>query len=88
VYRGHEGVRQYVADLGDAWDVFSVEIRDSIAAGQVVLAVGCLRYRGKGSGVEAESPAGYVIKFRSGKVVRLNALRDPERAFEMVGETG
>jgi hypothetical protein len=51
----------------------------------VVLAVGRLRYRGKGSGVETESPAGYVAKFREGKVVYMRAIREPEQALLALG---
>ncbi len=88
VYRGHDGMREYASDLSDAWDVFSAEIHDSLAVGDVVVLVGQLRYRGKGSGVDTESPAAHVLRFRGGRIVHMRSLRDPESALAAVGESG
>jgi ketosteroid isomerase-like protein len=85
VYRGHDGMRRYVKDLGDAWDFLRTQIDDFLAVGDVVLVVGRLRYRGKGSGVETESPAGYVAKFREGRMVYMRAFREPEQALLTLG---
>jgi uncharacterized protein len=85
VYRGHDGMRRYVRDLSDAWEFLRTQVDDVLAVGDVVLAVGRLRYRGKGSGVETESPAGYVAKFREGRVVYMRAIREPEQALLALG---
>ena len=85
VYRGHDGIRQYVKDLGDTWDFLLTEVEDTLAVGDVVLMVGRLRYRGKGSGVEAESLAGYLLKVREGRAVSMRAFREPVEAIEAVG---
>jgi ketosteroid isomerase-like protein len=85
VYRGHDGMRQYVTDLNDAWDFLKTEDTQAIAVGDLVLLVGQLRYRGKGSGVEAVSSTGYVVKFRKGRVLYMRAFRDPEQALEAAG---
>lgn len=85
VYRGHDGIRQYVRDLDDTWDFLKTEIVDTLAMGDVVLMVGRLRYRGKGSGVESESLAGYMLKVRRGRAVLMRAFREPEAAIEAVG---
>jgi ketosteroid isomerase-like protein len=85
VYRGHDGMRDYARDLTDAWEVFSAEIHDSIAVGDVVVLVGQLHYRGKGSGVDTESLAGWMARFREGRIVYLRSFRDPEGALAAVG---
>ena len=87
VYRGHDGIRQYVQDLGDTWEFLHTEIHDTLAVGDVVLIVGNLRYRGKGSGVEAASTVGYTLKVRQGKALILRAFREPEQVFEAAGLT-
>ena len=84
VYHGHDGMRRYVSDLSDAWEFLSTDVDDTLAVGAVVLVVGQLHYRGKGSGVETRSPAGYLVKFRQGRVVYMRAFRDPEHALEAV----
>jgi ketosteroid isomerase-like protein len=85
VYRGHDGMRKYAEDLRDAWDMVRAEADDGVAVGDVVLFVGRIRYRGKGSGAEDATPAGWVLKFRDGKAISFRAFRDPERALEAAG---
>jgi ketosteroid isomerase-like protein len=85
VYRGHPGTRQYMRDLDEAWEVGRAEIDDSIMIGAVVVMVGRIHYRGKGSGVEDETPVGWMLKFRDERVLRFQAFREPERALEALG---
>jgi ketosteroid isomerase-like protein len=85
VYRGHSGIRRYVAELQDTWEVVDPELEDELSVGAVVLLVGRLRYRGRGSGAESESQAGWALTFRDGKVVRFRAFQDPERTLEAAG---
>jgi ketosteroid isomerase-like protein len=88
VYRGHDGTRQYASDLRDAWEIVRADIDDLIAVGDVALLVGRIHYRGRGSGIETESPAGWVLKFRRGQLIRFRAFREPEQALEAVGLSG
>jgi ketosteroid isomerase-like protein len=85
VYRGHDGMRRYVRDVSDAWEFLRTDVDDVLAVGDVVVVIGRLRYRGKGSGVETESAAGYVGKFREGRMVYMRAFRDPEQALLALG---
>ena len=85
VYRGHDGIRQYLSDLGEAWGDLHSEVDDVLAVGEVVLMVGRTRYRGKSSGVEDEMPAGYVVKFRKGRIVFMRSFGEPDRAVQAVG---
>jgi len=84
-YRGHEGIHQYVQDLSEAWDLLLSEVDDTLAVGDFVLIVAQVRYRGKGSGVEAKSPAGFLVKLRDGRILKMRAFRDPEHTIEAVG---
>jgi len=85
VYRGHDGMREYAKDLQEAWDVFSAQVKDSVAIGEVVVLISQLRYRGKGSGIDTESPSGHMVKFRNGRIVHMRSFREPEAALEAVG---
>ena len=87
MYRGHDGIRQYVSDLDDAWELLRADVDDGLAIGATVLLVGRLRYRGRGSGVETENTAGWVIKFRDGKLVSMRAFRDPEHAIQALASS-
>ena len=85
VYRGHAGMHEYVSDHNDAWDIVRLDVDHEIGVGEVVMFVGRIHYRGKGSGVEAESESGYLLKFRDGRVVTFRPFRDPEKALETIG---
>jgi ketosteroid isomerase-like protein len=85
VYRGHDGTQQYVSDLSDAWEIVRADVDDAIAVGDVAVLVGRIHYRGKGSGIETETAAGWMLKFRQGKMICFRAFREPDQALEAVG---
>jgi ketosteroid isomerase-like protein len=85
VYSGHEGMRRCMRDIEDAWEMWRVEIDDALAVGQVTLMVGRLHYRGKGSGVETASSAGWVITVSNERVRSARVFREPEEAVKDVG---
>lgn len=82
VYRGHPGIRRYLSDLTDAWEITRTTDADAVGVGAVVLLIGQFKYRGRGSGIEAESPIGLLFKFRDQKVLCFRAVRDPEQVLE------
>jgi ketosteroid isomerase-like protein len=88
VYRGHDGTRQYMRDLNDAWEIVRADIDDGLGVGDVAVLIGRIHYRGKSSGIETETPAGWMLKFRHGRVICFRAFRDPEQALEAVGLAG
>ena len=84
-YRGYEGTERFMADLSDAWETVRAEVDDGLAVEDLALLVGRIHYRGRGSGVETESPAGWLLKFRNGRVVYFRAFRKPAEALAAVG---
>jgi ketosteroid isomerase-like protein len=84
-YRGHDGTRRYMRDLEDAFEIGLAEVDDALGIGEVAVLVGRLRYRGKGSGVESASPAGWMMKFREGKLILFRAFREPEQVLGAIG---
>ena len=85
VYRGHDGMRHYMSDLREAWELVRTEIDDGLEVGDVAMLVGRIHFRGKESGVEMKQPAGWMLRFRDGKVIELRAFREPEAALAAVG---
>jgi ketosteroid isomerase-like protein len=75
-------------DLNDAWEIARADIDDGLGVGDLAILVGRLHYRGRSSGVETETSAGWMLKFRSGKVVCFRAFREPERVLEALGLPG
>ena len=72
-------------DLDEAWESLVPEIDDTLVAGDVVVAVGRLHYRGKGSGIDTEATAGWVFGFRAGKFLTVHSFSDPERTLLGLG---
>ena len=85
VFRGHEGARRWIDELNDAWDIVQAEVDDALAVGDIAVLVGHIHYRGRSSGVETESPAGWVLKFRQEQAILYRAFRDPQQALEAAG---
>ena len=75
-------------DLSDAWEIGRAEVDDALGIADFAVLVGRIHFRGKGSGVESTSPAGWMLKFRHGLVVCFRAFRQPEQALEAVGLEG
>ncbi len=85
MYRGHKGLSQYMSDLGEAFESLVPEVDDAIGAGDIAVLIGRILTRGRGSGAESETPAGWMLKFRDGRLVRFRAFREPPQALEAVG---
>ncbi|MEA2347339.1 MAG: hypothetical protein QOG62_1126 [Thermoleophilaceae bacterium] len=84
-YHGHEGIRQYVADLEEAFESFDVVVNEVLTVGEVAIAVGRVSYRGRVSGVAQDEPFGWVFRFDEGKVIYMRAFREPEQALGKLG---
>ena len=69
-YFGREGIRQWLADTNEIWEDMHTEQNEFIDAGDRVVVIGRLVGKGKGSGVEVESPNGTILTIRDGLVIR------------------
>lgn len=85
-YRGHEGFRQFVADMVDDWEDYhpsSERFRD-LGDGRV-LVVGHFHARGRASGMEVETPGAWVSEVREGKIVHVHFYADEAAALDGLG---
>ncbi len=85
VYRGHEGVREMLRDLYEAFDEIQIEISEIRDLGDRLVAIGRTRARGKGSGADVESPIGFVTEFKNGNAISIRGYLDPKEALEAAG---
>lgn len=84
-YHGHEGLKRYFQDLSEAWQIFQVDIGEYRDAGDVVVAIGDLKARGRSSGVEVDRPLAWLITIRGGKATRVQVFLDPTEALKAAG---
>jgi len=85
IFRGHEGMHTYFAEIDEAYDRFQVIPNDLIDAGAAVLMAANAQWRGKGSGVEGETPILTAFWLRAGKTFRAETFTDRGKALEAVG---
>ncbi len=86
VYRGHDGVREWIEHLSADWDVFETRQLEFRPVGDRILVLGYWRARARGSGVELQAEqASWVIDVKDGKVVRMQTYTDRKEALEAAG---
>jgi len=72
VYHGHEGVRGWLEDLGQAWERLEVELEQTFESrADATVALVTLHGKGRVSGLEIHEPAAHDLRWRDGKVARL-----------------
>ena len=82
VYRGHEGVREWLQDLHETLSEFHADYAEIRDLGDRTVAIGIIRARGTASEAEIESPHGVVAEFKDGKGIRIQTYLDPTEALE------
>jgi ketosteroid isomerase-like protein len=85
IYRGHEGIRQFLSDMDDDWEAFSIDPVEFRDRADRVAVVGRVYARGRGSSVEIESLAGFVHEVDGGRLTRITSHSDVDAALEAVG---
>lgn len=85
VARGHRGVPRMFQDFWDTFAESAVDLSEMRDLGDRVVAIGRIRWRGKESGVETESPWSCVADFKDGRAIRVRAYLEPEAALAAAG---
>jgi len=85
-FRGHAGVRAFLADTRESFDRFELDYPDVRDLGDGrVLALGRIRIRGRGSGVETEVPTAVIATFRDGRMTRFKDFGEHAAALGAPG---
>ena len=84
VYRGHDGVRQFVSDMDEDWEAFRIDPLEFHEHGERVVAIGHVSARGR-SGVKIDSIAGFVFELHQGRIRHITSHSDPGAALAAAG---
>jgi ketosteroid isomerase-like protein len=84
-YLGHDGVRQYMSEAENLWDVLEPEGTHFEDLGDRVLVVGHCRVRGRSSGAETDPACAWVMGVRDGLISSHIACATYEEAVELAG---
>ncbi len=84
-YRGHDGVREMLADFDQDWESIQVDAEEFRDADDEVVVLGRLRARGRASGIDLDVPMGFVWTLRDGKVLRIRSFSEQADALRAAG---
>ena len=86
VYYGPDGLLDWAANWGTAWESWSVDDLDFRPVGDDrVLVLFRFAAKGKGSGIELNRADATVCTLREGKISRVEYYNDQQQALEAVG---
>jgi ketosteroid isomerase-like protein len=84
-YSGVEGANQFLADWGETWEDWEVDVEQYLDAGEDVVTIVRQRGRSKATGVAVEMHFGQIWTVRDGQQTRLRMYASPEEALETAG---
>jgi ketosteroid isomerase-like protein len=84
VYRGHGGVREFVALFNAPWEELTVEVERFVDLGDQVLTLSYFDGKAR-DGMEVRRPLAHLWTLREGRIIRMNAFQDHHQALEAVG---
>jgi ketosteroid isomerase-like protein len=83
---GTEGMRRFLADTAETFDLFKASYTDVRDLGDGrLLAIGTIRMRGRASGVESDIPSAAIVEFRDGRMLRYKDYGDARLALREAG---
>jgi ketosteroid isomerase-like protein len=85
VYRGHAGLREWAADLHEAWEFLDHTPLEVVDAGEVLAFLCQIRLRARASGIELDSRLGQVFWVERGLIARERDFSDWDEALRVVG---
>jgi ketosteroid isomerase-like protein len=85
-YLGHDGIREYFADIESAWDRWKVEVERVVEGpdGRVAIVM-TMHARGHGSGLALAERTAHIWTLKDALLFRNQLYRDPELALRDLG---
>jgi ketosteroid isomerase-like protein len=86
VYRGHAGMRSYMASVYEAFEGYRPEVEELIDVGDQVLTLAIEHGKGRGSGADVQANrTAHLWTLRDGRAVRLDLYLNRDKALKAVG---
>jgi ketosteroid isomerase-like protein len=85
VYRGHDGVRQWISDVTEAFTWGTFELVALEQSGDRAVTEVVLDTTGSASGAAVHATVFHAIRFRDGKIATITALLDRDEARRAAG---
>jgi ketosteroid isomerase-like protein len=85
IYRGPDAGAKYCAAVEQSWENLTWEVEEIRDGEGWVLALGCIRGRGRGSGAAFDAKGAWLARFRDGSVTSFRTYPDRSQALKAVG---
>ena len=82
LYRGLDGVKEFLADLAENWEQTRISIEEIRELGDAVVVLGRQSGAGALAGVPIDNSFGEVVKFEGDQIRRIRMFRDHATALE------
>jgi len=86
-YRGHAGLREWAADLREAWEFVDHTPLEVVDAGNVFAFLCKVRLRARSTGIELDSHLGQIFWLERGLIVRERDFANWDEALHVAGLT-
>src|SRR5690348_9608717 len=81
-YRGHAGIEAWTRDLDEQFSVWQLRLDEVREVGDIVIVIGGVHGRGRGSGIEFDQPSAVVVAFGSDhRITRARIYADVDAAL-------
>ena len=84
-YVGHEGMRSFIADTEEMFEIFQISYTDIRDLGDRLVAIGSIRMRARESGVETDVPSAAIVEYVDGLLFRYKDYGQARLALEAAG---
>lgn len=84
-YVGHEGMRRFIADTEEMFELFRISYTDIRDLGDRLVAIGSIRMRARESGVETDVPSAAIVEYVDGLLFRYKDYGQARLALEAAG---
>ena len=85
IYRGHDDLRRYFAELDEVWSRYEMRLERMVGVGDRVAALFHLLAVGRESELGLEEHPGVVFTLDAGKIVAIDAYATQDEALAAVG---
>ena len=84
-YRGESAGSQYCAAVDDSWESLAWEVDEIHQAGDMAVAVGHIRGKGRETGATIDTSGGWVAQFEDGLITRFRTYTNRKDALAAAG---
>ena len=81
VYRGHDGIREWARERDETFPEIRFLIDDMRAVGDLVVVLGHIKARAAASGVEIDTPSGWVVSVRDSLIATIHGYLSHDDAL-------